>query len=692
MSTEMLDRYINYFRYSAILSDDLCSFCTKYDGKGVVLHNCQYYWQNAGGERIYPSDFKTRVVEWQSYSSQPYKGLSIRMSDGPALVPELAMIFKVRRDHFVFESDEIPGYTLVVCGDIRWGDDPEHSTFAVSLDRPGYGLRGGLGPAVSKWDDALLDRADGSVVRLDAAIGLKLDWSWEKGCYTFEAKGNMGMQAYPHYYEDRFLINYRPVCKTNGYAVPPSGWMTWYAVKFDACEEAVLENTRLQQELLADYGADTIWVDWEWYHNGFKEDMTPEVSYFQPDPNRYPNGLEYVAKEIEKAGFVPALWIAPTHEPIETEYIRQNPDMVLVDRVIWCGRFFFDITHPKFLEDYLPRAIRQVPAWGYKALKWDCLPFTMIYADRMHARMYDSESSTEQSFRKVMQIGRDILGEDFYMLSCSGSNDSHLLSACDIFDGARIGGDIFEWDEFKASLVARVLRLYPYHNTVMYCDPDNVVLRPEFNDLHQARTRISIVALLGLPTTFGDDLRQLPMERMELLRRGLPVLDIHPMEIRELDMNSDSLIVNLLVNRPFERWNVAGVFNFANEERVITVDFAKDLGLEDGEYLVHEYWSDTFHGVVSGSLTVTLPACATAVLSIRKKTDQLQLVSTSRHITQGAADLVQVSCRDDVLSGVSKVVKGDPYTIKAYDPHSGQLLQKTLLPEYTGEFEWSIKG
>lgn len=692
MSTEMLDRYVNYFRYSAVLSDDLCSFCTKYDGKGTVLHNCAYCWQGSEGERIYPTDFATRTADWKKSTSLPYKQLNVILSDGPAAMPNVTIAYKVMRDHFVLESDEIPGYTFVVRGDVRWGEDPEHSTFAVSLDRPGQGLRGGLGPAVSRWDDALLDRADGSVVRLDAADGVKLDWSWEKGCYTFETKGNMGMQAYPRYFEDRFQINYRPVCKTNGYSTPPAGWMTWYAVKFDACEEAVLENTRLQKELLADYGADTVWVDWEWYHNGFNEDMTPEVSYFNPDPNRYPHGLKHLAEEIEKAGFVPALWIAPTHEPIETEYIRQNPDTVLVDRIIWCGRFFFDITHPKFLEDYLPRAIRQVPEWGYKALKWDCLPFTMIYADRMHANMYDSESSTYQSFRKVMQIGRDILGENFYMLSCSGANDSHLLSACDIFDSARIGGDIFEWDEFKQGIVARALRLYPYHNTVIYCDPDNVVLRPEFNNLQQARARISIVSLLGLPTTFGDDLRELPMERVELLRRGLPTLDIHPMEMRELEMNSDSLIVNLLVNRPFERWNVAGVFNFANEECNITVDFAEDLGLEEGEYLVHEYWSDTFFGAVSGSMTITVPACACAVLAVRKKTDRLQLVSTSRHITQGAADLVHVSFCDGVLSGVSKVVQGDPYTIKAYDPNRGQLLQKTLLPEYTGELEWSIEA
>ena len=48
------------------------------------------------------------------------------------------------------------------------------------------------------------------------------------------------------------------------------------------------------------------------------------------------------------------------------------------------------------------------------------------------------------------------------------------------------------------------------------------------------------------------------------------------------------------------------------------MDFAEDLGLVEGEYLVHEYWSDTFYGIISGAVTV--PACGCAVLAIWKKT------------------------------------------------------------------------
>ena len=164
-----------------------------------------------------------------------------------------------------------------------------------------------------------------------------------------------------------------------------------------------------------------------------------------------------------------------------------------------------------------------------------------------------------------------------------------------------------------------------------------------------------------------------------------------PDRLRYAELDRDQIVVNLVINRPFERWNVAGIISLAEETREITVALSADLDLEEGDYLVHEYWSDTFYGVVSGNITVSVPARGCAVLAIRKKTGQLQMVSTSRHITQGAVDLLDVTACGDTLSGVSKVVRGDPYMIKAFDPKTGRLLEKRLLPENTGAVVWEIQ-
>ena len=84
------------------------------------------------------------------------------------------------------------------------------------------------------------------------------------------------------------------------------------------------------------------------------------------------------------------------------------------------------------------------------------------------------------------------------------------------------------------SAVERIFHCYVWHNVVLYADADNLVLREEFNSMAQARSRVSFYGLAGLPITMGDDLRTLPPERCELLRRILPTADIHPMDLVEI--------------------------------------------------------------------------------------------------------------------------------------------------------------
>ena len=162
--------------------------------------------------------------------------------------------------------------------------------------------------------------------------------------------------------------------------------------------------------------------------------------------------------------------------------------------------------------------------------------------------MAHPELTSEQALREAVKRARALLGEDFYMLSCAGAADREILFAIDLFDGARIGGDIFNWREFINDFVARVMRFYAYHNTETYCDPDNLVIRPEFNSLDQAVSRTSFLSVLGLPVTLGDNLPDLPPERVELLKRCLPALDAHPMDIRESHHESDRVIALSLIH------------------------------------------------------------------------------------------------------------------------------------------------
>ena len=93
----------------------------------------------------------------------------------------------------------------------------------------------------------------------------------------------------------------------------------------------------------------------------------------------------------------------------------------------------------------------------------------------------------------------------------------------------------------------------------------------------------------------------------------------------------------------------------------------RDLGLP-AEKLVHvfDFWNKEYLGAWEKGISVELAPASTRVLTLVPASDQIQLVSTSRHITQGWIDLVShgFDAARNVYSGRSKVVKNDPYELR----------------------------
>ena len=221
-----------------------------------------------------------------------------------------------------------------------------------------------------------------------------------------------------------------------------------------------------------------------------------------------------------------------TCDPSENEMIKEHPEAVLAHRPAWCGQYFLDPTHPAFLTEMLPRMVRQALDWGYEAVKWDCLPITTEVCDDRHDAKYAKDMSSREAMIGAFKVAREVLGKDFYMLYCAGTNERDMDLATSVFDAARIGGDIFRWEEFITQCVDKVMKYYMLHTVVINNDPDNVVIREKFNTMDQAATRAALVSLLGLPFTLGDNLPDLPEERVEILRRSIPPVPARPMDVR----------------------------------------------------------------------------------------------------------------------------------------------------------------
>ncbi len=690
MHVQPENRYGGYREYAVRISDDHTLECS-YAGHGVFAPALSFIISTKGGKSYCPSDYFSIKTEWAQPWYSSWCELHLICSEGPSDLETVIVDCIINRDGICLDANLPEGYTIQFKGELFWGEAEDTLAVAINRKKPPHTiLRAALGEVATKAEDSLFDR------KTDTVLSFQSDSSrlyHDRGRYRFTSKGKLKISVQEHYYERNFHVKYGAINKQNTFPKPPAGWMTWYAVKFDAGEQAVLENTKHQEKLLKSYGADTIWVDWEWYHSGLPNPNPPEqIGFFTPDEERYPRGLKFVSEEIKKSGFKAALWVGPTNEPALTPLCKKYEDAILAEHSEWCGKYFFDITNERVINELIPEAFQKVLDWGYDALKWDCLPMTSEVTDRYHSFLKHPEITTEAALRRLVQKARETVGEDFYMLSCSGELDRVTLMAADIFDAARIGADVWEWKTFVNDAVKRIVHLYPFHNVMLYCDPDNVVIRPEFCNKLQAISRVSLVSLLGLPMTFGDDLRTLEEERIEMLRRALPVMDVHPMDIWEEELSEQCLIIQLQIKKPYETWSVVDVLNTDETQSAeMTVSFQDDLHLDEGEYLVYDYWNRSFLGCFKDGYSVHLQPCESSVCAVRRLSTHPQILSTTRHLSQGAVDLVEVFWdeQNSTLSGIAETVAEDPYTLVIYVPKDYEA-DKNIGQQKGQIFEYSL--
>lgn len=627
---------------------------------------------------------------------------------------QLSLEFRLSRYGIKITVFGIGENVLHIKGNAQWGSDAADNTFPMCIGRSGSDIRAALGPAASKADNSLYDRLSDSALCIKGGKEVRFKFNWDRKAYGFELK--TGLVEYQQRFlisvkkdiiADEYGISYAPINKKSVFKKPPAGWMTWYAVRFNASEKTVRENTLFQEKYFKEYGADAIWVDWEWYHKSFSGERDDGCDTFHPDREKYPKGLRAVSENIVNAGFTPCLWIGYTHDSSHNKFTKEHPEMILKEKISWCGKYFYDMSSPVYLEEFLPEALRQVKAWGYKAVKFDTLPIIIDYHEENHMNMHDPSLTTKQVFRNAMKKTREQLGSDVYMLACAAVKDADILWAADIFDAARVGNDIFEWNDFIKEGVMRTLKFYAMHNMVLYADPDNLIVREELNDKYQAASRAYFVSMLGLPMTFGDNLPELSQDRVKLIQSCLPVLDIHPMDIRKPITDNKVLLSNLFIEKPWESYNVISVFNLTNEKADKTVYLDKDLQLDGGEYFIFDYNSERLSCITDDSIYVSMQPCESRIFAVRKKTGGVQLLSTSRHISQGAAEIEHLCMNEEKcsLQLECNLVKADLYSIFLYVPQEyelceakgftdegkvGNVRKLSFLPDKTGTYKFEI--
>ena len=693
--------YVNFKRWSATWNSETQAFSLACDGLGVVAQNIRLEAvAPLGAPPLLPEDY-------QCAASQEERTLCLLYTDRKNQHRDLAVrLILTDGDPRIELSGDGSG-DIVFGGQLLPGNAAER--MAVRLDGKDDVLRAAVGPAALPGCDTVF------AAELDAALSLRtlgearLRFDAKSQCFVFsyctqrhDYSKSLSFHVTERFFQDGMRLDYKPLGPAAKRPVPV-GWMSWYAVQFRAGEKTILENAEAQRKLLAPFGADTVWVDWEWCHRDHDGQERPGTDMFHPDPEAYPHGLGFLADQIKAQGFTPALWIGPTCDCTENELLKRHPDMLLLHKPFWSGQYFLDPSHPAFLGEALPRMLEQTRQWGYQALKWDVMPDTVHFLDALHDQLWDASLSSRQIMKNAYAKARDMLGPDFYMLFCSGNGKREEDLAVGSFDAMRIGGDIFGWEEFVRGCIDRVYDTYLLHRTAILCDPDNVIVREQFNTLDQAVTRATLVSLLGLPFTLGDDLTVLPPERMEILQKCIPPLPARPVELRRMQRLSALGLIHVRVEKSFLAYDLADFYNLSAKEEVYRFDPSAALQADCVPLHAYDYWRDEYLGLWEGPTALTLRPYESRVIALHPVAAHPQLLSTSRHVSQGAQELTQLLWREEAacLEGRSQLPAGLDYAVVVAAPAgwrpraaaetlASQVWRFRFRTEAAGEFAWSI--
>jgi hypothetical protein len=472
------------------------------------------------------------------------------------------------------------------------------------------------------------------------------------------------------------------IAERYGIKLPPQpcGYCTWYHAG-SSNEKAMVKQTEIAAKELAPFGFNFLQIDDGWQDGVSKNGPRKNFTRVRPD-GPYPSGMKKTADMIHSHGLTPGIWFMPFAGTWDDPWFKDHQDWFAKRAdgkpydTDWGGTCL-DMTNPdarKYLHDYVHQISHD---WGYRFFKMDGLStgaavtpqyVNLAYKDDHFGDsvLHDPDKTNIEAFRSGLKLVREAAGKDVFLLGCcTPQNMRSYGGAFGMVDAMRVGPDN-GGSEWKSVLTGpqTVSRNYHLNGRIWYNDPDVVYVRPSLS-LDQARANASWVAITGQLFLVSDDFTTLKPDRLEVLKRVMPA---HGRHVRPVDLLEEEIPRMWLVtdDRGGRRRDVLGLFNW--DDKPWAVDYPLDrIGLpEAGRFAAFDFWGKQFLPPVKDRLKVTLPPTSCMILALRPETDHPQVISTSRHVTQGMVDLLEEKwdASSKTLSGRSQVVAGDPYEIR----------------------------
>lgn len=482
--------------------------------------------------------------------------------------------------------------------------------------------------------------------------------------------------AIGNYYRSSLNVKYfRPIDKSV-FLLPPSGWCSWYFYYQEISEAEVKRNAQWIANNLKDYGAQYVQIDdgWQGAGHGLGENRD-----WTTIDRRFSGGMDRLASFIKSVGLKPGIWLAP-HGQSNESIVKKNHRAFLLKADgssaanTWEGNYLVDPS-TREAQSYLRDLFTTLSRWGYEYFKIDGQPIVIREYRNKKSFMKNPSDDTDALYRETLASIRGAIGPDRYLLGCWVIP----LEGVGVMNGSRTSADVVQsWQGFKTALRA-TMQYYFLHNIAWYSDPDVMLLRAPL-PMEQARSWATLQGLTGQALMSSDRLTELSDDRIEIMRRVYPAVDIRPLDLFTAERNKR--IWDLKINHLGRKYDVVGVFNFDEEKPAPVFVKWKDLGLPENKPVhVFDFWNKEYLGAWEGGITVDLSPTSCRVLALIPDTDRIELISTSRHITQGWVDLLQQrydSAKSSFL-GRSRIIKNDPYELRFVFPRGKNFAIKSAI-------------
>jgi alpha-galactosidase len=553
--------------------------------------------------------------------------------------------------------------------------------FACQSDRAVRALpvvRHASGPGRSALNQAVYDRRRDWVISVDdhprtAVTVAPLEPAADGTAFSLSAHGSEILLRFrPRFYQQHRGLRYYEPWTYATWSRSIAGWCSWFAF-FDKVTDADVRRTAdVMAETLAPYGYDYLQID-----DGYQQATGLPELWLTPNA-KFPEGLKATADYIRARGLKPGIWTNATFS--QTDFARQHPDWFVRDEAGQVARGNW-IDHPvdstaRGALDALVRPIyRGLRSQGWEYFKLDALRHLRYEGYNTYRTHFErKQADPGEALRQYVAAVRGEIGRDRFLLACWGVRPELV----GLVDACRIGTDGFSY--------AGLAQYNSFNNVVWRNDPDHIELSEQ-----EAWRSTMVTSLTGSLMLLTDKPERYRTPFVEPARRAAPVLVTVPGQLFDVDPSRSAEIGRvdaevsgrdpkpfdaglthavhlylLEVNRPFESWVVLGRTGGPSDP----IKW-EDLGLDPvARYLVFEFWQKRLYQADAAAFNPgAVPAAFNSqVFVIRRQADRPQLLATSRHITGGGVDLLDVTWRAQELAGRSRVVAGDPYELFVTEP------------------------